>query len=204
MARPQDQRKHGVTREKRLDKEVISTCLYMADKLVLDNEVKRTGKTKAEVLREVFHAYAMKKRFGATESDEATFISMLKKLSEDMAATRASVEASVKQGGAIAKSLADFEEFSQTEFMRMFATNNAQYNLSAQSFTVLWALADFFQRFIAIPMLARNEETKGDPNGSAAVQLQEARSEGLQVAERFTDEIESPTKVKMILVGANK
>ncbi len=201
MGRPRQQREQGVTRKKEIDKEVIGTCLYVADKTVLENEVKRTGKSKSEVVREVFHAYAMKKRFGVMDTDEATVASTMKKLLAEVTEARADIQAVAKQAKETTVSVEGLTELNTTEFKRVSDLGLANFNLASQVFTIVWAILDFFQRFVANPLLSKMPEHKDAPQQESARQIHDARTEGLQLVEKMSDDLRSPVKPEMVLIG---
>ena len=53
---------------------------------------------------------------------------------------------------------ADSLALNETEFRRVLALDSAHYNLSTQSFTAVWAVLDFLQRFMVDPILANDPQ----------------------------------------------
>ena len=203
MGRKRAQRPHGITRKKEIDKEVISIQLYTADKLVLEEDMKRTGRSRSEVIREVFHQHAMRKRFGALDSDEATIASTMKKLLTEVSEGRADIQSATKQTKELTGSVEGLTELHSTEFKRLSDLGLANFNLSAQVFTIVWAIVDFFQRYIANPLLSKMAEHKAAPQQESDRQIYEARTEGLQLVEKMGDDLRLPVKPEMVLIGAS-
>jgi len=201
MGRPRQERKQGVTRKKEIDKEVIGTCLYVADKAVLNEDVKRTGKSKSELVREVYHAYAMKKRFGVMDTDEATVASTMKKLLAEVTEARTDIQAVAKQTKETTASVEGLTELNATEFKRVSDIGLANFNLATQVFTVVWAILDFVQRFVANRVLSTMEEFATAPQQESERQIHDARTEGLQFVEEMSDDLRSPIKPTLVLIG---
>lgn len=201
MGRPRQERNQAVTRRKEIDKEVIGTCLYVADRAVLENEVNRTGKPKAEIVREVFHAYAMKKRFGVMDTDEATVAATMKKLLTEVTDARADIQAVGKQTKEMATSVDGLTELNSTEFKRVSDLGMANFNLASQIFTIVWAVLDLLQRFGADLVLSKMPEYKAAPHQESDREIHVARTEGLQLVEKMSDDLRSPVKPAMVLIG---
>src|SRR5712691_11595483 len=151
MAAKPRRRDQPISRKRKLDREVIGTCLYADDKRIIDDEVARRNKagesvTRASVLREVYHLHCMKERLSTEEKQPIH--SILKKLLEELAATRVEVQSIAKTSKEIATSHEDLLALNETEFKRIFGLDSAHFNVSAQAFTLLWGILDMFQRFV--------------------------------------------------------
>jgi hypothetical protein len=62
----------------------------------------------------------------------------------------------------------------------------ANFNLASQVFTIVYAILDLFRTFVTNPLNR---------------QIHKARAEGLQFVERMSDDLGSPVKPAMILIG---
>lgn len=191
MTRKPRGRNKPISRKKQLDKEVIGTLLYLDDKRILDQEVDQRNKagenvSRASVLRDVYHVHCMKERLSPEEKEPLR--ATLKKLAEELAATRAEVQTISKQTKEIATSHEDSLALNETEFKRIFVLDSANFNVSVQVFTLLWAVLDLYQTFVADPMLAQTEEHQANPTAESTRQLLEARTEGLELMERYSEQ----------------
>jgi len=203
MATEPRSRTKAISRKKKLDKESIGTLLYVDDKRILDEEVARRNDagedvSRSSILRDLWHANCMKERLSTEEKQPIHVI--LKKLLEELAATRAEVQTIGKTSKELATSHEDLLALNETEFKRIFGLASAHFNVSAQGFTLLWALLDLFQRLVADPMLARTEEHQDNPNAESTRQVHEARTEGLQLIEQFSEQHQARESLQMVLL----
>jgi hypothetical protein len=72
---------------------------------------------------------------------------------------------------------------------------SANYNLSAQGFSVLWAVLDLLKRYGADPMLARMEEYKNNPDAESRRQIETACRSGLDLVEQMSSQLGSEAPI---------
>src|SRR5258708_4529902 len=110
MTRKPRGRNQPISRKKKLDKEVIGTLLYLDDKRILDEEVSARNNagenvSRASILRDLWHAHCMKERLSPEEKEPIR--ATLKKLADELAATRSEVQGIVKTAKDLATSHED-------------------------------------------------------------------------------------------------
>jgi hypothetical protein len=185
-----------ISRKREIDPEGMSTNLFSADKQLLDDYVKRAGSTRAAMLREIVHNWATKERY-APGGQDASLITLQKKAMSELNEARQEIQAILRLAKTSAESQGDLFNLTDTEFKRLFALTSTIYNVLAQALTLLWALVDLFQRYAVIPALRRDPQHQADPVGDADREIQDARAEGLQLAEMLGDKFQSPVQVQM-------
>lgn len=203
MANKPRPRDSAISRRKKLCKEAIGTYLYQDDRRIMDEEIARRNKagenvTRASLLREVFHEHCVKERLSTEEKEPIR--TTLKKLADELAAIRAEIGNVAKSSKELATSQEDSLALNDTEFKRIFGLNKAHFNVAAQAFTLLWACLDLLQRFVADPTLVRTSEHQANPHGESLRQVNEARAEGLQLIEGFSEQHQVQDSLQMVLL----
>jgi hypothetical protein len=204
MTRKAYPRKLGLSRRREIDPETIGTNLFVADRRLLDDEVRKKDTTRSELLRQIVHLWAIKKRLAPDAPDSAqerTLVALQKQTVTELGEARKEIQTLLAQLKEAAATQADLLSLNETEFKRVLALDSAHYNLSAQSFTVVWAALDFLQRFLVDPILANNPQHKPDPHAESVRQRRDARVEGLQMAERMDEQFQSPQPIQMVLIS---
>jgi hypothetical protein len=204
MARRATPRKLGLSRRREIDPETVGTNLYVADRRLLDDEVGKKGTTRSELIRQIVHQWAIKKRLAPDAADntqEPTLVALQKKTVTELGEARKEIQTLLAQLKEATATQTDLLSLNETEFKRVLALDSAHYNLSAQSFTAVWAVLDFLQRFMVDPILANNPHHKPDPHAESVRQRRDARVEGLQMAERMDEQFQSPQPIQMVLIS---
>jgi hypothetical protein len=89
----------------------------------------------------------------------------------------------------------------QLEIQHLAMISRANYMLSGQCFTAIWAALDFVQRYLAEPTLKADPNHKEDPYQAAAIQLNDARKEGLEMVLKMSEEFRFPYSFPMVLIA---
>src|SRR5215831_15455836 len=166
MANKPRRRDSAISRRKKLCKQSIGTYLYLDDLRIMDDEIAKRNKagenvTRASLLRDNFHDSCVKKRLSPEEKEPIR--TTLKKLTDELAAARAEIQTLTKTSKEMASAHEDSTALNQTEFKRIFDLSKANYNVTGQSFALVWACLILFQRFLAEPSLARTAEHQQIP-----------------------------------------
>jgi len=204
MTRKATPRKLGLSRRREIDPETVGTNLYVADRRLLDDEVGKKGTTRSELIRQIVHQWAIKKRLAPDAADNAqepSLLALQKKTVTELGEARKEIQTLLAQLKEATATQTDLLSLNETEFKRVLALDSAHYNLSAQSFTAVWAVLDFLQRFMVDPILANNPQHKPDPHAESVRQRRDARVEGLQMAERMDEQFQSPQPIQMVLIS---
>ena len=135
------------------------------------------------------------------ESVDAIRLALQLRTVTELGEARKEIQTLLAQFKEAAATQADLLSLNETEFKRVLALDSAHYNLSAQSFTAVWAVLDFLQRFMVDPILANNPQHKPDPHAESVRQRRDARVEGLQMAERMDEQFQSPQPIQMVLIS---
>jgi len=202
MAHKASPSKRGISRRREIDPQTLGVNLFSADRKLVDDEVGKTGGTKSEVIRHIVHQWAIKKRLAPEVADtaqEPSLLSLQRKALAGIEDLRKELEAAVRQLKTSGQTQADLLELNETEFKRLFALGSSHYNLSAQSFSSVWAALYFIQRFIVEPTLARDQNQK-NPKAAAAKEHLDARTEGMNLVEQMGETFQSPAKLEMVLI----
>jgi hypothetical protein len=184
MTKSKSPNKRNNTLKRDIDPEPIGTNLFRADKRFLDEEVGRRGTSRSEVMRHGWHQYCVKRRLAPDTPDgaaEAALHAQQKKTVAELAEARKELQSAIRLLKEVKIIQEDSLALNETEFRRIFGLDSAHFNVSAQGFTLMWTILDFFQRFVADPMLAGTEEHQEDPHGESTRQVQEVRAEGLEL-----------------------
>jgi hypothetical protein len=204
MTRKAYPRRFGLGRRREIDLETIGTNLFVADRRLLDDEVGKKKTTRSELMREIVHQWAIKKRLAPDANDNALETSLLalqKQTVSELGEARKELQTLLRQFKEAAATQTDLLSLNETEFKRILALDSAHYNLSAQSFTAVWAVLNFLQRFMVDPILANDPQHKSDPHAESLRQRRDARVEGLQLAERMDEQFQSPQPIQMVLIS---
>ena len=204
MTRKATPRKLGLSRRREIDPETVGTNLYVADRRLLDDEVGKKATTRSELIRQIVHQWAIKKRLAPDAADntpEPSLLALQKKTVTELGEARKEIQTLLAQLKEATATQTDLLSLNETEFKRVLALDSAHYNLSAQSFTAVWAVLDFLQRFVVDPVLANNPQHKPDPHAESVRQRRDARVEGLQLAERMDEQFQSPQPIQMVLIS---
>ena len=204
MARKASPRKLGLSRRREIDPETVGTNLYAADRRLLDDEVGKKETTRSELIRQIVHQWAIKKRLAPDAADngqEPTLVVLQKQTVAELGEARKELQTLLVLFKEAAATQTDLLSLNETELKRVLALDSAHYNLSAQSFTAVWAVLDFLQRFMVDPILANNPQHKPDPHAESVRQRRDARVEGLQMAERMDEQFQSPQPIQMVLIS---
>jgi hypothetical protein len=196
-------RRHKIPRKREIDPETIGTQLYRADKRFLDEEVGRRGTTRSECMRHAYHEYCVKRRLAPDAPEgaaEASLHALQKKTMAELTEARKEVQSILRLLREVKNFQEDSLELNETDFKRVFALGSAHFNVSAQGFTLLWAILDLMQRFVADPMLGRTEEHQANPNAESTRQLLDARTEGLNLLEQFSEQNHARESLQMFLL----
>jgi len=204
MTRKAYPRRLGLSRRRQINPETIGTNLFGADKLLLDDEVRKKKTTRSKLMREIVHQWAIKKRLAPDADDNAQETSLLalqKQTVSELGEARKELQTLLTQFKEAAATQTDLLSLNETEFKRVLALDSAHYNLSAQSFTAVWAVLNFLQRFMVDPILANDPQHKPDPHAESVRQRRDAQVEGLQLAERMDEQFQSPQPIQMVLIS---
>ncbi len=204
MTRKAYPRKLGLSRRREIDPETVGTNLFVADRRLVDDEVGKKDTTRSELIRQIVHQWAIKKRLAPDAADDAqepTLVLLQKQTVAELGEARKELQTLRAQLKEAAATQTDLLSLNETEFKRVLALDSAHYNLSAQSFTAVWAVLDFLQRFIVDPILANNPQHKSDPHAESVRQRRDSRVEGLQMAERMDEQFQSPQPIQMVLIS---
>jgi len=204
MTRKAYPRRLGLSRRRQINPETIGTNLFVADKLLLDDEVRKKKTTRSKLMREIVHQWAIRKRLAPDADDNAQETSLLalqKQTVSELGEARKELQTLLTQFKEAAATQTDLLSLNETEFERILALDSAHYNLSAQSFTAVWAALNFLQRFMVDPILANDPQHKPDPHAESLRQRRDARVEGLQLAERMDEQFQSPQPIQMVLIS---
>src|SRR5438034_8069982 len=81
MTRKAYPRRLGLSRRREIDPETIGTNLFVADRRLLDDEVGKKKTTKSELMRQIVHQWAIKKRLApdADDNDQEPSLIFLQK-----------------------------------------------------------------------------------------------------------------------------
>src|SRR5713226_8322191 len=71
MARKATPRKLGLSRRREIDPETVGTNLFVADRRLVDDEVGKKDTTRSELIRQIVHQWAIKKRLAPDAADNA-------------------------------------------------------------------------------------------------------------------------------------
>src|SRR5712691_2855820 len=140
--------KRGIARRREIDPETIGTNLFASDKRFIDDEIGKKGTTRSEFLRLLVHDYVIKKRLAPDAADhaqEASLGAQQKKTAAAVGEVHKLLQGIQKQLREMGQTQADSLTLNETEFKRVVALGSAQYNLSAQSFSAVWAALYFLQ-----------------------------------------------------------
>jgi hypothetical protein len=204
MTRKAYPRKLGLSRRREIDPETVGANLFVADRRLLDDEVSKKDTTRSELIRQIVHQWAIKKRLAPDTADnrqEATLVALQKQTVAELGEARKELQTLLAQLKEAAAVQTDLLGLNETEFKRILALDLAHYNLAAQSFTAVWAVLDFLQRFMVDPILANNPDHQKDPHAESVRQRRDARVEGLQMAERMDEQFQSPQPIQMVLIS---
>lgn len=89
----------------------------------------------------------------------------------------------------------------QPEIQHLALLSRANYMLSGQCFTAIWAALDFVQRYLAEPTLKADPNHKEDPYETSAIQIEDARNEGLEMVLKVSEEFRFPYSFPMVLIA---
>jgi len=204
MTRKAYPRRLGLSRRREIDPETVGSNLFVADRRLLDDEVRKKNSTKSELIRQIVNQWAIKKRLAPDADDKAqepTLVALQKKTISELGEARKELQTLLTQFKEAATTQIDLLSLNETEFKRVLALDSAHYNLSAQSFTAVWAVLNFLQRFTVDPVLANDPQHKPDPHAESVRQRRDARVEGLQLAERMDEQFQSPQPIQMVLIS---
>ena len=140
-------------------------------------------------------------RYSADDAQEPTLVLLQKQTVAELGEARKELQTLLAQFKEAAATQTDLLSLNETEFKRVLALDSAHYNLSAQSFTAVWAVLDFLQRFMVDPVLANDPQHKPDPHAESVRQRRDARVAGLQMAERMDEQFQSPQPIQMVLIS---
>ena len=70
MTRKAYPRRLGLSRRREIDPETIGTNLFVADRRLLDDEVGKKNTTRSELIRQIVHQWAIKKRLAPDAEDK--------------------------------------------------------------------------------------------------------------------------------------
>ena len=204
MTRKAYPRRLGLSRRREIDTETVGSNLFVADRRLLDDEVRKKNSTKSELIRQIVNQWAIKKRLAPDADDKAqepTLVALQKKTISELGEARKELQTLLTQFKEAATTQIDLLSLNETEFKRVLALDSAHYNLSAQSFTAVWAVLNFLQRFMVDPILTNDPQHKPDPHAESVRQRRDARVAGLQMAERMDEQFQSPQPIQMVLIS---
>ena len=81
MTRKAYPRRLGLSRRREIDPETVGSNLFVADRRLLDDEVRKKNSTKSELVRQIVHQWAIKKRLApdAEDNDQEPSLIFLQK-----------------------------------------------------------------------------------------------------------------------------
>jgi hypothetical protein len=203
MARKASPRKLGITRRRDIDTQTIGVNLFTTDRRLVDDEVGKSGTTKSEVLRHIVHQWGIKKRLAPDVADtaqEPSLLALQKKALAELNETKRELQAVLRQLKETGQMQADSLALNETEFKRVIALGAAHYNLSAQSFSAVWAALYFLQHFIVEPTLAKDQQYQKNHKQIAAQAREDSRSEAMNLLEQMAETFQSPVPIEMVLI----
>jgi hypothetical protein len=191
--------------KRQLSPTVSYSNLWIPDKQLLQEIAKKRHISPAELIREIVHHWAIKKRLAPDTEDGAEETALIDLQRE----TKAAIETGVQQLTELVNRLAgttsdygDLLSLNEAQLSHVVNTSNAHYNITAQSFAALWSMLELVQRFLIEPLL--EEGNTGcldmDVHAKAVAARDRVREDAIRMVETLVTACKSPQPIMMTLI----
>lgn len=199
--------RRGIGRKKELMFTVLSTKLWVADHWLFEQERIRKHVKAAVLLRDIVHQWAMKKRLAPdapSTVEETATIALLREIKKEMVETQSEIRALKQQVSEMAQSHCDWLELNDHQLSEVIALGRAQYNVSGQGFSVLWATVELLRRYLVRPFLSNGPHHDREAYALTGIEVQDLRVQGLEMVNAMSDQFQFPQPVETVLVNPPK
>jgi hypothetical protein len=180
--------------------------LWIPDKQLLEEIARKRHITPAELIREIVHLWAIKKRLAPDTEDGAEEVALMNLQRE----TKAAIDTGIQQLTDLVNRLAgatsgygDLLNLNEAQLTHVMNTSNAHYNITAQSFAALWSLLELLQRFVIEPLVEDGKSGCLDKaiHDKVVVGRDRIREDAIRMVEKLVKECQSPQPIMMNLVS---
>jgi hypothetical protein len=195
--------KRGISRKKELMFTVLSTKLWVADHWLFEQERIRKHVKAAVLLRDIVHQWAVRKRLApdAPETlEETATIALLREIKTELLETRDELRTLQKQVLEMAKSQGDWLELNDNQLTELTALSRAHYNVSAQTFSVVWTIVEWVREYVVRPAITSGPQFIAEAYQTAGVDREIKRTDGLEMVQAMAEQFHSPQPVEMVLI----
>jgi hypothetical protein len=184
--------------KRQLSAKVSFSNLWIPDRQLLLEIAAKRHVSEAELIREIVHQWAIKKRLAPDTEDGAEEMALLD-LQRD---TKASLEAGLSDIASHLKRIVDATSgygdllsVNEAQLTHVTSVSNAHYQITAQTFAALWFIVEMMQRDVE-KSLSQNGGTKKE----AIAIRDDMRVRGIHMLEKLITDCKSPQALVMALL----
>lgn len=189
--------------KRQLSATVSSTRLWIPDKQLLKEIARKRHLTDADLIREIVHNWAIKKRLAPDTDDGAEETALIELQRE----TKTAVEGLIALLNRLVdatSSYGDLLTLNEAQLSHLISVSNGHYSVTAQTFAALWFVVQLLQQLHLIPLLQANTSPPAvdkEIYDRAVTITDAARMKGLQMVEQLIKACQSPQPVVSRLIS---
>src|ERR1041384_884248 len=195
--KPKRNRRRPLAKQQ-LSKKTSFSNLWIPDKELLLEIAGRKHVSEAEMIREIVHQWAIKKRLAPDTDDGAEELAILdvqREIKASLEAGFGGIATKLKRSVDATSGYGDLLSLNEAQLTHVTSVSNAHYQMTAQAFAALWFIVEMMQRDVE-KSLPQNSRTKKQ----AIAVRDDMRVRGIHMLEKLIIDCKSPQALVMALL----
>ena len=185
--------------KRQLSAKVSYSNLWIPDKQLLGEIAKKRQMTDAELIREIIHQWAIKKRLAPDTDDGAEEVALIDLQRETKSAVETGIQEITERLNKLLLATSGFGDLlslNEAQLTHIGNVSNTHYNITGQTFAAVWFLVEMTLRL----GVEKSLPTDNDRRKTAIALRDDIRADGLRMLDKLIKESKSPQSLLMALL----